>query len=58
LSGTEPGTLCMGMPGASPLNEMALMYALMGIFHAAPWMRLVSSQRIGALRSQLRRSPA
>ena len=58
LSGSQPGMLCMGMQGASPLNEMALMYALMGIFHAAPWMKLVSSRRIGALRSELRRSPA
>jgi hypothetical protein len=58
LSGTEPGMLCMGMQGASPLNGMALMYALMSIFHAAPWMKLVSSRRIGALRSELRRSPA
>jgi len=44
LSGTEPGMLCMGMQGASPLNGMALM----SVFHAAPWM---TSRRIGALRS-------
>ena len=57
-SGAEPGVLCMGMQGTSPLNGMALMYALMSIFHAAPWMKAVSSRRKGALRSQLRRSPA
>jgi hypothetical protein len=51
LSGTESGMLCMGMPGASPLNGMALMYVLMSIFHAAPWMKLISSRRRGALRS-------
>jgi hypothetical protein len=48
--GTQPDVLCMGMQGASPLNGMALMYALMSIFHAAPWMKLASSRRIGARR--------
>jgi hypothetical protein len=51
LSGTQPGMLCMGMQGASPLNGMALMYALMSIFHAAPWMKLLSSRRRGPRRS-------
>ncbi len=48
LFGSQPGMLCMGMQDASPLNGMALMYALMSIFHAAPWLKLVSSRRIGA----------
>jgi hypothetical protein len=34
--------LCMEMQGTSPLNGMALMYALMSIFHATPWLRLLS----------------
>jgi hypothetical protein len=42
LSGDQPDMLCMGMQGASPLSGMALMYALMGAFHAAPWLRLLS----------------
>jgi hypothetical protein len=50
-SGSQPGVHCMGMPDASPLNEMALMYALMSIFHAAPWLKLVLSRRVGTLRS-------
>jgi hypothetical protein len=51
LFGSEPDMLCMGMQRASPLNGMALMYTLMSIFHAAPWLKLVSRRRIGARRS-------
>lgn len=40
--------LCMSGHGSAPLNAMALMYALMSIFHGAPWMKLISSRRIGA----------
>jgi hypothetical protein len=42
LFGGGPAMLCMGMPDASPLNGMTLMYALMSVFHAAPWLRLIS----------------
>lgn len=41
----RPDTLCMSMPEASPLNGMALMYALMSAFHAAPWLKLISRRR-------------
>ncbi|HET7806109.1 MAG TPA: hypothetical protein VFL53_17860 [Pseudolabrys sp.] len=41
----QPDMLCMGMQDASPLNGMALMYALMCAFHAAPWLRLISRRR-------------
>lgn len=41
-----------GMPGmptpahdASPLGGMVPMYALMSIFHSAPWLRLISRQK-------------
>ena len=40
--GGQPDTLCMSMQGASPLNGMALMYALMSVFHATPWLRLLA----------------
>ena len=43
----QPDMLCMSMPTSS-FNGMALMYTLMSIFHAAPWMKLISSRRIGA----------
>src|SRR5581483_6893275 len=37
---------------ASPLGGMALMYALMSVFHAAPWLKLISSRRTGARQSE------
>jgi hypothetical protein len=52
LFGGQPDMLCMGMQGPSPLNGMALMYALMSIFHAVPWLKLISSRGTGARRSQ------
>jgi hypothetical protein len=36
---------------ASPLSGMTLMYWLMTVFHLPPWLRLISSRRIGAARS-------
>jgi hypothetical protein len=51
MSSGQPDILCMSMHDASPLNGMALMYALMSIFHAAPWLKLISRQRSVALRS-------
>lgn len=35
----------MGMHDAPALNSMALMYALMGVFHASPWLKLLSRRR-------------
>lgn len=32
----------MGMADASPWNSMSLMYLLMSVFHAMPWMRLLA----------------
>ena len=40
--------LCGAAHDASPLNGMALMYALMSAFHSAPWLRLASRLRGGA----------
>lgn len=35
------------MPGmaASPLSGMALMYLLMAVFHASPWLQLFAHRR-------------
>jgi len=48
----QPPILCMSMHDASPLGGMALMYALMSVFHAAPWLKLISSRRTGARQSE------
>ena len=37
--------LCSAAHGASPLSGMVPMYLLMGAFHSAPWLKLVSSLR-------------
>jgi hypothetical protein len=46
LTATQHGSaadiLCSAGHGSSPLSGMTLMYALMSLFHAAPWIRLVS----------------
>jgi hypothetical protein len=34
--------MCAATHGASPLNGMVPMYALMCAFHSAPWLKLIS----------------
>ena len=50
LTATQHGgtaeILCSAGNGSSPLNGMPLMYALMSLFHAVPWVRLVA--RLGS----------
>ena len=49
LSG-QSDMLCMSTHDAWSLNGMALMYTLMSIFHAAPWLKLVSSRAVSVTR--------
>lgn len=35
--------------GASILNGMAVMYGLMSVFHAGPWLKLIANRRTGTL---------
>jgi hypothetical protein len=46
LGGGPAEVLC----GASALNGMAVMYALMSAFHAGPWLKLIADRRAGPLR--------
>jgi hypothetical protein len=41
----QPDMLCMAMQGSSPMSGMTMMYLLMSAFHAAPWLKLISSRR-------------
>jgi hypothetical protein len=50
LGGGPSDTLCSVAQGASPLGRMAAMYLLMGVFHLAPWLKLVSTRRSGIRR--------
>ena len=40
--------ICSAMPDALPLNGMALMYVLMSIFHATPWVKLAARRFLRA----------
>lgn len=44
----QPDMMCMAMQGSSPMDGMTVMYLLMSVFHAVPWLRLISSRRTGA----------
>ena len=36
--------LCSAAHGGSPFGGMVPMYALMSVFHAAPWLRLLGAR--------------
>ena len=44
LCGGSPMAMCP-MADASPFGSMAVMYLLMCLFHAAPWVRLIGRMR-------------
>lgn len=43
VPGGEAATSVCSSAGASPLTGMATMYLVMGVLHAAPWLKLLSS---------------
>ena len=47
LGGGPADMLCSAARDASPLSGMALMYWLMSVFHASPWLKLIASRRNG-----------
>jgi hypothetical protein len=44
---TDPGMICSSTD-AFPFSGMAVMYGLMGVFHLAPWLKLIAGRRSGA----------
>ena len=43
---SAPGmTICTAASPWSPINDMALMYLLMGAFHLSPWLKLLSTPK-------------
>jgi hypothetical protein len=44
-AGGSPGmTMCSAASTFVPINDMALMYVLMSLFHLSPWMKLLSAR--------------
>jgi len=41
LSANTIDVLCTSVNDGSPLGGMGVMYALMSLFHAGPWLRLI-----------------
>jgi len=54
----QPDMMCMAMQGSSPMNGMTVMYLLMSVFHAVPWLRVIFSRRTGAKCQSARSAPA
>lgn len=47
----SPGmAMCSAPPSWGPVNDMALMYLLMSLFHLPPWLRLLSRRFAAAHR--------
>ncbi|MCH4542297.1 hypothetical protein DK867_20405 [Ochrobactrum sp. POC9] len=42
--GSQDMTMCSGASTFVPVNDMALMYALMSLFHLTPWMKLFAAR--------------
>jgi hypothetical protein len=51
VSGGGADLHCSAMQEASPLGGMVPMYLLMGAFHSAPWLKLISRHRNNGRRS-------
>ena len=58
VGGGPPDMLCSAAQAASPVSGMVPMYLLMSAFHSAPWLKLISSRRSGALRPRRVGPPA
>ncbi|WP_035910210.1 MULTISPECIES: hypothetical protein [unclassified Labrenzia] len=43
-TGVQGWEICSSVPGFLPVNDMTLMYVLMGVFHLPPWLKLMSAR--------------
>jgi hypothetical protein len=43
--GTGPQNICAAAQDASPFVGMGAMYLLMAVFHAPPWLKLMSRRQ-------------
>lgn len=48
-SGTAD-SMCGSVQSMSPLNDMAIMYLLMSVFHLPPWLRIAARRGSSHLR--------
>ena len=44
VQGADPATLLCSAAGRAPFGGMTAMYALMSLFHAPPWIRLIDAR--------------
>jgi hypothetical protein len=51
LFGSQPDMFCLNVHGSPPMSGMTMMYLLMSIFHAGPWLNVIFDQRIRDARS-------
>lgn len=58
LASSPVNMLCSAGPGMRSLGGMTLMYALMGVFHAGPWLKLARSWRGRRAQSHIEVIPA
>ncbi|MBO1042248.1 hypothetical protein IPV26_21500 [Brucella pituitosa] len=42
--GSQGMTMCSGASTFFPIDDMAVMYVLMSVFHLSPWMKLSASR--------------
>lgn len=45
LGGGPADILCAAAQGGFPISGMTMMYGLMSLFHAGPWLKLISSRK-------------
>jgi hypothetical protein len=43
VQNADPAATLCSMAGMAPLGGMAAMYALMSLFHAPPWLRMIEA---------------